>query len=529
MQRRTSGRGLGAILFTDIVGSTAIAAEMGNTRWGELVSRHHRLIRREIRRFGGREQDTAGDGFFVAFERPVDAIRCAVAAANAVRELGIEIRAGVSFGQLEMVEGKAGGLIVNTAARVMSVAGPGEVLVPAATKDLLPGAGISFSDHGVHRLKGIEGEVRLFAVKDVDGLELAEPLDVEHAAGRRRAIVPATSRRSGLVAGAIAAVVVAVVVGIWALTRDDATSPGDAVATSRFVVELDPATGAERKRVAYPTPGRPQISRFATSMVAGQGAVWIEDPTAYAPTVVSVDARNGEVRPVIVRTGSGSFSLSLATGFDAVWVSTDQLIRINPATLAHRVVLRVPLPIGGSGGSSLAVDGKHLWIGTTGGLLLRIDPSGEITGERRVADSIQLVAASAEGVWVVDQFAGAVLRIDPASFRAVADPVPFTGSIDAIAVMGDHVWVLDFETGLLTRISIQENRVVGQVSVPARPTSLAAGLGAIWVSHADGTITKVDPITVRASRLTQLQGEPRAIAIDAVRGSVWVDVRSSQA
>ena len=135
MQRRTGGRGLGAVLFTDIVGSTVIAAEMGNTRWSELVSRHHRLIRREIRRFGGREQDTAGDGFFVAFERPVDAIRCAVAAANAVRELGIEIRAGVSFGQLETVEGKPGGLIVNTAARVMSVAGPGEVLVPAATKD----------------------------------------------------------------------------------------------------------------------------------------------------------------------------------------------------------------------------------------------------------------------------------------------------------------------------------------------------------------------------------------------------------
>jgi class 3 adenylate cyclase len=81
MQRRTGGRGLGAVLFTDIVGSTAIAAEMGNSRWSELVSGHHRLIRREIRRFGGREQDTAGDGFFVTFERPVDTIRCAVAAA----------------------------------------------------------------------------------------------------------------------------------------------------------------------------------------------------------------------------------------------------------------------------------------------------------------------------------------------------------------------------------------------------------------------------------------------------------------
>jgi class 3 adenylate cyclase/streptogramin lyase len=525
MQRRTGGRGLGAVLFTDIVGSTPIAAEMGNTRWSELVSRHHRLIRREIRRFGGREQDTAGDGFFVAFERPVDAIRCAVAAANAVRELGIEIRAGVSFGQLEMVEGKAGGLIVNTAARVMSVAGPGEVLVPAATKDLLPGAGISFSDHGVHRLKGIEGEVRLFAVKDVDGLEVAEPLDVEEAAERRRGIAPATGRRAGLMAGALAAALAAAVVGIWALGRDGASPPGEEATAPRFVVELDPQTGSMRQRFDVPNPGRPERVRFGTAMAAGQGAVWIEDTTAYTPTVLRVDPRNGEIRPVIVRTGPGTFSLSLATGFDVVWVSTDQLIKINPATYDFRTIMKIPLSA--AGGTALAIDRKQLWIGTTRGRLLRIDPSGEVTAERTVAQGIELIAVSSEGVWVVDQFAGTVLRIDPVSLRAVGDPVPFSGSIDAIEVLGEHIWVLDFGTGLLSRISIL-NGAVTQVTVPAEANSLAAGLGAIWVSHDDGTITKVDPITVRASRLARLEGEARAIAVDTARGSVWVEVRSSR-
>src|SRR5918992_560233 len=98
MQRRTVGRGLGAVLFTDIVGSTAIAAEMGNARWSALVSRHHRLIRGEVRRFGGREQDTAGDGFFVTFERPVDAIRCAAASAEAVRGRRVASPAGAGFG-----------------------------------------------------------------------------------------------------------------------------------------------------------------------------------------------------------------------------------------------------------------------------------------------------------------------------------------------------------------------------------------------------------------------------------------------
>jgi class 3 adenylate cyclase len=186
MQRRTGGRGLGAVLFTDIVGSTTVAAEMGNTRWGELVARHHRLIRGLIHRSGGREIDTAGDGFFVTFERPADAIRCAVAATKAVRDLGIEIRAGVSFGELETAGRKPSGLVVNTAARVMSVGGPGEVLVPASVREIVSGAGITFVEHGVHRLKGLEEEFRLFTVTGVDGSELAPPQDADEAAQQRR-------------------------------------------------------------------------------------------------------------------------------------------------------------------------------------------------------------------------------------------------------------------------------------------------------------------------------------------------------
>ena len=242
MQRRGAGRRLGAVLFTDIVGSTAIAAELGNRRWSELVSRHHRLVRRELRRFDGREQDTAGDGFFATFERPADAIRCAVSSAEAVRALGIEIRAGVSFGQLEVVEGKAGGLIVHTAARVMSVAGPGEVLVPAAVKDLVPGTGISFDDHGTHHLKGIEGELRLFRVNEVDGRRSPEPLDRQEAADRRAAIVPGTSRRAGLVVGGLAAAVVAVV-AIWALAGNGPTAPREPAVPARVSRFTPPADG----------------------------------------------------------------------------------------------------------------------------------------------------------------------------------------------------------------------------------------------------------------------------------------------
>jgi class 3 adenylate cyclase len=524
MQRRTVGRGLGAILFTDIVGSTAIAADMGNRRWGELVSRHHRLIRRELRRYDGREQDTAGDGFFATFERPVDAIRCAVAAAEAVRSLGVEIRAGVSFGQLELVEGKAGGLIVNTAARVLSVAGPSEVLVPAAVTDLVAGAGISFADHGVHQLKGIPGEIRLFRVIEVDGRAPAEPLGAGEAAERRAAIVPPTGRRAGLIVGGLAAAAVAVVIGVWALAGDDPTRPREGATPAHVAVEFEAETGEEVQRIPHPDSGRPAISHYGTQMVAGQGGLWVEDVTASASTVIGVDPVHGDVERVVVR--GDAFTLSLASGFDAIWVSSDRLVRINPATYESRTVLQIPLPPGGSSGETfIAVDRKQLWIGTIQGVLRRVDPAGAVTGERTVTGGIQLVAASEEGVWVVDQIAEVVVRIDPVSLRRAAPPISLTGSVDAIDVFGDHVWALDFGTGLLTQISILSDRPVTQVTVPAGATSLDAGLGAVWIGHTDGTITKVDPVTTTASTFAQVDGTIRALAVDAARESIWVDVR----
>jgi class 3 adenylate cyclase len=522
MQRRTAGRSLGAVLFTDIVGSTVIAGEMGNTRWGELVSRHHRILRREIRRFDGRENDTAGDGFFVTFERPVDAIRCAVAAAEAVRSLGIEIRAGVSFGQLELVEGKAGGLIVNTAARVMSVAGPGEVLVTASVKDIVAGTGISFGDHGVHRLKGIEDENRLFIVTDVDGRPPPPPLAAEEATQRRRAILPATRGRKGLVVGAIAAAAVAAA-AIWFFTRADDTERLGTATPALSLVELDPETGRVRQQIVFQQPGRLELTRTSRAMVAGQGGVWVQQPTSFNAGLFHVDPRHDEARLLTV-AGGGS-SMSMESAFDSVWVATDTLLRINPATEESRPVLRIPVPAG-FGRTCLAVDRDHLWIGTSGGILIRVDPSGTISGRRKVGGSIELVAAGERGVWVVDQLAGLVTRVDPASLETTAE-IRMTGTIDAIEVMGEYVWTLDFATGVLTRIAILTDRVVGQGSVPTGPTALAVGLGGVWISHADGTVTRVDPASLEVTKLAHVDGSARAIAADGARKSIWVDVTRS--
>jgi class 3 adenylate cyclase len=156
---------LATILFTDIVGSTAKAAQLGDRAWRDLVQRHHALVRTHLDRFRGRELDTAGDGFFAAFDGPIRAIRCANAIDESVRDLGLEVRAGLHTGECEIVEEKLAGIAVNVGARIAAQAQPGEVLVSSTVKDLVAGSGLSFVERGEHELKGIPGHWRLYAVE----------------------------------------------------------------------------------------------------------------------------------------------------------------------------------------------------------------------------------------------------------------------------------------------------------------------------------------------------------------------------
>jgi pimeloyl-ACP methyl ester carboxylesterase/class 3 adenylate cyclase len=157
-------RVLATVLFTDIVGSTAKLAELGDRRWRELLAEHHTRVRRQLARFRGRELDTAGDGFFAAFDGPARAIRCACAITDAVRDLGLEVRAGLHTGECEQLDGKVGGIAVHIGARVAAEARPGEVIVSRTVKDLVAGSGIDFQERGSAELKGVPGEWQLFAV-----------------------------------------------------------------------------------------------------------------------------------------------------------------------------------------------------------------------------------------------------------------------------------------------------------------------------------------------------------------------------
>jgi class 3 adenylate cyclase len=160
-------RVLATILFTDIVGSTALAARLGDRDWRDLLERHHALVRRQLERFRGHEIDTAGDGFVASFDGPARGIQCATAIAESVSALGLSIRAGLHTGECELVDGKLAGIAVHIAARIAGLAGPDEVLVSNTVKDLVIGSRMTFAERGDHALKGVPGEWRLFAAATV--------------------------------------------------------------------------------------------------------------------------------------------------------------------------------------------------------------------------------------------------------------------------------------------------------------------------------------------------------------------------
>jgi class 3 adenylate cyclase len=161
-------RVLSTVMFTDIVGSTQRIAEIGDHRWRDVRDQHHAIVRRELARFRGCEVETAGDSFLATFDGPARAIRCACAASDAVRQLGIEIRAGLHTGEIELIGRGIGGIAVHIGARVAAMAAPREVLVSSTVKDLVAGSGLQFEDRGLHTLKGVPGDWRVFAVDQSD-------------------------------------------------------------------------------------------------------------------------------------------------------------------------------------------------------------------------------------------------------------------------------------------------------------------------------------------------------------------------
>jgi class 3 adenylate cyclase len=207
----SSGRRVVTVLFTDIVSSTELAARIGDRRWRELLAEYRGIVRRTLRRTGGREIDDAGDGFFAVFEHPAGAIACACMLSEEVRTKGLEVRSGIHMGEVETVGAKLGGIGVHIGARVCAQAGPGQVLVSGTVRDVVRGSDYGFVDLGAHALRGVPGEMQLFSVTWGDARQIQRG-----AGGRRRLLIVAAS--------SLGVVVVAVLV-VLLVTRGGGAMP----------------------------------------------------------------------------------------------------------------------------------------------------------------------------------------------------------------------------------------------------------------------------------------------------------------
>jgi class 3 adenylate cyclase len=522
-----SERRLLTVLFTDIVGSTDLAVEMGDARWRELVARHHGLVRGALKRFGGREIDTAGDGFFATFDRPAQAIRCAAAVVQAVRELGIEVRAGLHLGEVEVAGKSVGGVAVHTGARVLAAANPGEVLVTATLRELVSGSGLEFADRGQHTLKGVPGTWQLYELEAVDGRPL-DPVPNPPAAAERRAAIAATTllRRSRVPAAIAASALVLLLVLALVLVLDDQGSPpprdiaGPKDPPTNSVVKVDPTSG----ETLHITPNALERHGGGNPKIAvGEGGVWV-----HSAFLEHIDLRTGDVIADRVRmetNGNPGADPGIEFGDRAVWIGGDLhgdhavILRWDPSTdeqLPDISISTDVLP------NDLAVGRGGVWVTFPDGRLVELDAeTGKVVAHADVGGFIDEAVLGAGGLWVLDITDGTLTRVDPRTLEA-SDPTGFSGSVLGMAADDEHVWLLEASGDDV--IPVSAGGIVGDpISVGGDPSGIAVGLGSVWVCDEGGDVYEIDPLT-KETKVIHVGGHLTAIAVDEHAGMLWLTV-----
>jgi streptogramin lyase len=499
------------VVFVDTVGSTRIASELGDERWQRLLAREITILRDVLRQDGGREVDVAGDGLFALFDDPESGIRFAADAAVAVREIGLEIRAGVHFGECDLSDGRPSGIVVHMGARVMSVADAGQVVTTGTVVDLMPGGEFGFAELGIRELKGVPGARPLFRLDRVDADPVSVPLQDDEATERRRqaSITPATVPRRTFLAGLAAAA--ALGAGIVYLLTRRADEPS-AVAGNRLL-RFDPSTGS-----VDPSPVVLPSLFFAAELpclAVGEGAVWAGDRTG----LHQIDERNGTSRRTIPMSGGGGGPVSLSIGFDDVWAVSDNLLaRINPAD--GEVLDRLRFPEERSGIISVLAAFEDVWVAFEAGALLRVAPAERLSAVERLqaGDLPTDMAAAAGAVWVTDGF-GALTRVDPDTNDI--ETLELGGAPQAVAATPDTLWIAD-TSGVVVVVDTARMAIERSVPVGGHPVDVAAGLDAVWVADQEGRLVWLDPIENEIVGHRNLDGQPGAIAVDEDQGVVWI-------
>jgi class 3 adenylate cyclase/streptogramin lyase len=532
MSKGRDSHTLATVLFTDIVGSSRFASELGDRRWRVLLDRHHAIVRKAIKRHRGKEIDTAGDGFFARFSDQVDAIRCACQISDDVTALGIEVRAGCHVGQAEVMGKKLGGVTVHVGARVMAEAGPSEVLVSSMLKDLVPASGFSFSDRGIHQLKNIDGDWHLYAVTGVDGAPRPVRPDPEEAARLREEIKPPplTERRSGRIGIAALALILAAGAAIFVANR-----PNPIKVLPNSLVQIDPNTNGIVSDVAVQDPDGAQIT-----FVPPTHEIWVLSQQDQVISVV--DTRTHEVHPVPVAGGvaePAQNGYGIVYAFGRVWVTGghDVLERFDPK---DHTVWHHPIRFPEDCPSVLARGLDRVWVAMTctdqvdalnrkGHIVMESDPEAAGIG----------IAVGSGSVWTSNYVKGSVAEVNPATGKV--DHIPLSsqitigsqsgitayGVLSRITIAFGSVWVSDNVNGLVYRIHPDDDPVVNTIPIGGNSAFLGSGIaegaGSIWVtSPGTDAVVRIDPNdnTVQAS--IPLPYPPNGLVY--ADGSIWATV-----
>jgi DNA-binding beta-propeller fold protein YncE len=498
--RGASRRLFRSVLFTDIVGSTELAAQAGDRKWRRIVAAHNAAVRAELKRHGGREVDTAGDGFFAIFENPTDAVRCAAATVAAIHNLGLAIRAGVHTGEVEPSGAKFAGIAVVIGARLMAMAAAREVLVSSTVRDLVAGSGHEFEDRGTHELKGVPGEWHVYGLvmpRFEEGVPLVGVDDDE-----LRAV--ATRRQRLLLGGLIVAVVLlaASLIGAYLLANRPAP----------------PATGPNSVAV-YDTSGPARVRGWTvgngpSAITIANGVAWIASTDA--GTVSRIDMASGAEQ----RVGQvGTRPSGVAADGSRVWVADRYANRLTvldarQGNLVEPVELHV---------SAIASSGDQLWAADDlADQVLRLDPTTNIVvgtvDLQRPAGPMDLAIAAGR-VWAAAPRQNALFRIDPTALAADEVTTGLDG-VRAVSALGDDLWIAALEADQVARIDAASGRVDVRVDVCDAPVAVAPTATGAWVTCArDRQLWKIDHAGAVTARIT-LDAVPTDVAADGERAVV---------
>ena len=525
MPRSNVRRRLLTVLFLDVVGSTALATELGDTRWRVVLTSFRATVRQELKRHGGREQDTSGDGFFATFAEPVQALRGAAAITAAVQQIGLDVRSGIHTGEVEEVDGTLGGIGVHIGARAMALAGSAEVIVTSTVKELVAGSGAAFDDDGEHDLKGVDGRWRMYRLTSID-VVLPRPLAPEVAAERLAGLAPGTRRRRSVIVAATAVLLAAAAVagGIFA-TRGSSTPPGKIT-----LLQLDPRNGDIVRTVRDGTLGCP----CGANLFAVDGTLW-ERGGPNGDQIVVREMSSGRVQRV---TRAPVGSIDGAVGFGSIWLLRNVVVARGSSgvttvngvqrldELSGRRVARIHLT-GDLETGTIVVGRGAVWVLQPDGTLDRIDPvTNRVTGRFDTgAFETSIVLPVGRNVWICECEYHEVLRYDTRTRHGTTfhfDEQPWH-LVEIKTPRGPTLWLMDQQGATLTQIDARTGKPKQPLGLNGHPTQAVQLGDSIWV--AAGRF--VDRIKLRDHERTSIElptgVHATGIAADPTTGRLWVN------